>query len=230
MSPDIVDFLTRIGMAFVAGFVLGFERERHGRAAGLRTTVLVCVAAAIAGILSDVYYVGSFSGRFQSPAWHPDPARLGAGILTGIGFIGAGAILRHGNLVRGVTTASQIWFVTILGLCFGAGQLLLGIAGTTVSMLTVFGLRRIEAHIQRDWYASLTVIAQADGVAIAQIREVVEKAGIIVKNLEINHDVAAGSRTITLALRYKRNHQVDLPEAVISRLIILPGVMRAVWR
>src|SRR5688500_5532489 len=138
MVFDWTDILVRVGMAFLTGFILGFERESHGRAAGLRTTVLVCVAAAIAAMLSDLFYAESLSGGNRpSTTWHPDPARLGAGILTGIGFLGAGVIVRQGNLVRGVTTASQIWFVTILGLCYGSGQLLLGFIGLVISVITV---------------------------------------------------------------------------------------------
>lgn len=230
MPTEISEIIVRITMAFLSGFILGFERERHGRAAGLRTTVLVCVAAAIAAILSDRFYTGSFIGQFQSTTWHPDPARLAAGILTGIGFLGAGVILRQGNLVRGVTTASQIWFVTILGLCYGSGQLILGFIGLIVSFVTVFFLRYMEARIQRDWYAFLTVNTSLEGPSVAEISSRLAQCGIVVKNIELSHDVPGRTRTITLSMRFKRGHLLELPERIISQLTVLPGVLRVEWK
>src|SRR5688572_16880475 len=108
------DVLLRLGLACVAGLVLGFERERQGRAAGLRTTLLACVASTLAMLLAH-HFVIEYAAS-GSNAWRPDPGRLAAGILTGIGFLGAGVIMRHGALVRGVTTAAVLWYATILGL------------------------------------------------------------------------------------------------------------------
>jgi putative Mg2+ transporter-C (MgtC) family protein len=117
----IIDVLLRLGLSFVAGAVLGLERESHGRAAGLRTTTLACVAACLAMMLAHFFVRDPM---FRSMNWRPDPGRLAAGILTGIGFLGAGVIVREGTTVRGVTTAAVLWYVTILGLVFGSGHLL----------------------------------------------------------------------------------------------------------
>src|SRR5438477_5935854 len=112
MTPiPIPEMFLRILMAFLAGCVVGWERESHGRPAGLRTNILACVASAVAMIISQVLFVEA--SVTASTSWRPDPARLGMGILTGIGFLGAGTILRHGNFVRGVTTAASLWFVTV---------------------------------------------------------------------------------------------------------------------
>lgn len=91
MRPEI---LLRIGLTLVAGFILGIERERHGRAAGLRTTLLVSLSACAVMIISDSFYVKSLAIVGSEPAWHPDPARLAAGALSGMGFLGAGVIIR----------------------------------------------------------------------------------------------------------------------------------------
>src|SRR5438477_5568478 len=105
MTPiPIPEMFLRILMAFLAGFVVGWERESHGRPAGLRTTILACVASAVAMMVSQVLFVESAAAT-ATGSWRPDPARLGAGILTGIGFLGAGTILRQANFVRGITTA-----------------------------------------------------------------------------------------------------------------------------
>src|SRR5437762_240743 len=115
------EMFLRLLMAFAAGFVVGWERESHGRPAGLRTNILACVAAALAMVVSEVLFAQG-AAITATGAWRPDPARLGAGILTGIGFLGAGTILRHANMIRGVTTAATLWFVTVLGLAFGSGE------------------------------------------------------------------------------------------------------------
>src|SRR5438874_10223200 len=95
---SIEQMLLRLLVAFLAGFVVGWERESHGRPAGLRTTILACVASAAAMIVSQILFVESAAVTTTS-SWRPDPARLGAGILTGIGFLGAGTILRHRNVI-----------------------------------------------------------------------------------------------------------------------------------
>src|SRR5437016_5675750 len=132
-SLSYLEMFLRIAMAFIAGFVVGWERESHGRPAGLRTTILTCVASAVAMIVSQVLFTESATITPAS-TWRPDPARLGAGILTGIGFLGAGTILRHANVIRGVTTAASLWFVTVLGLAFGSGEFALGFMGTAVAL------------------------------------------------------------------------------------------------
>src|SRR4029453_14084372 len=139
--------------------LVGWERESHGRAAGFRTTTLTCVASAIAMIISEYLFVG---GTNSAPGgnWRPAPARLGAGILTGIGFLGAGTILRHADTIRGVTTAASLWIVTVLGLTFGSGEFALGLIGVTFALLTLLVLPRFERHIVVHSYATLTVSAE----------------------------------------------------------------------
>src|SRR5436305_12795187 len=97
----------RVGLAFAAGFLIGLERESHGRPAGLRTNILVCVGAAVSMIIAENLMAQSAAS--YSNAVRADPARLGAGILAGIGFLGGGTILRHDNFIRGVTTAATLW-------------------------------------------------------------------------------------------------------------------------
>src|SRR5438105_12990606 len=148
-SLSLGEMLLRLVTAFVAGFVVGWERESHGRPAGLRTNILACVASALAMIVSEVLFTQSAASN-PSISWRPDPARLGAGILTGIGFLGAGTILRHTNVVRGVTTAASLWFVTVLGLAFGSGEFALGFIGVGLALVALFILPRFERYIETD--------------------------------------------------------------------------------
>jgi putative Mg2+ transporter-C (MgtC) family protein len=230
MRLELDEILLRIGMGFLTGFILGFERETHGRAAGLRTTVLVCVAATVGAILSDSYYDGSFVGDHASATWHPDPARLAAGIITGIGFLGAGVILQQGNIVRGVTTASQIWFVTILGLCYGSGQIRLGLVGLVVSLLTVFGLHYVERFIKRDWYATLTVSSAANGAPVSAIKDILNEFGMLTNHMELEHNGLEKTRTLVFFLRFKREKVSLVPQRLTERLLELPGIQRVNWK
>ena len=89
--------------------------------------------------------------------------RLPLGILSGMGFIGAGAILRKGSLVHGLTTAATLWFVTVLGLCFGGGQLVLGLAVLALGVLVLGGLKRLESRWKQDRHATLSLTVDASG-------------------------------------------------------------------
>jgi len=126
-------------VAFVLGAVLGFERERRERPAGLRTHVLVSVTACL-----SVVSCYALSG---DPT---NPGRVVQGALTGIGFLGAGTIMRHGNVVRGLTTAATIWAAAALGLAVGAGLYLAAVVTALLVVLALTLLRRIEDVVHRD--------------------------------------------------------------------------------
>jgi len=132
----------RLLLTVAAGLVIGFNRGEHGRPAGMRTTLLVCLAASISMIQANLLM--NSVGKSHDSFIVLDLMRLPLGILSGMGFIGAGAILRKDNLVLGVTTAATLWFTTMMGLCFGGGQLGLGIAALTLGLGTVWGLKYAE--------------------------------------------------------------------------------------
>ena len=127
MSTDITwaDIALRLALTVVAGAVIGLNRGEHGLPAGLRTTLLVCLAACLSMIQANILMASG--GKPGDSFVTIDLMRLPLGILSGMGFIGGGVILKRGNLVLGVTTAATLWFVTVLGLCFGGGQLAAGL-------------------------------------------------------------------------------------------------------
>src|SRR5262249_12866451 len=124
LNLTLRDVILRIVCTLIAGAIMGYNRGEHGKAAGLRTTMLVCLAASLA--MLQVNYLLPLAGRPAGSFIMNDLMRLPLGILTGVGFIGGGAILRRRDIVTGVTTAATLWYVTVLGLCFGGGQLILG--------------------------------------------------------------------------------------------------------
>lgn len=145
------DIAIRLSLTVVASALIGLDRESGGHNAGLRTTLLVGLAAAVAMIQANMLLPvdGKTSGAFSVL----DLMRLPLGILTGVGFIGGGAILKRGNLVSGITTAGTLWITTVIGLCFGGGQLGLGGIATALTLATLVLLKRVDAAIPRNHQA-----------------------------------------------------------------------------
>ena len=226
--PGLQDFILRIAAATLAGTLVGLERETHGRAAGLRTTILACIASAIAMITSEYLFFTSAGGS-PSGTWRPDPARLGAGILTGIGFLGAGTILRHENLIRGVTTAASLWFVTVLGLAFGSGLFVLGAIGTGVAMLTLVILPFFEKHIPSDWYSKFTVTTELDALTEAELANRLNSLGLQVQRMELNYDLANRRKTIACDLKLRRSSALETSSKAIAEFRNCAGVLEVKW-
>ncbi len=126
----------RLLAAFVLGGIIGLERERRDRPAGLRTHILVTVASALLMMLSGLVAGENF-----------DPGRIAAGVVTGIGFLGAGTIIRYGADVHGLTTAATIWAAAAVGLTVGIGSYSAAIVATAIIFITLTALRRLERYI-----------------------------------------------------------------------------------
>ncbi len=127
---DELEFIPRLVAAFAIGAVIGAERQRRRKPAGLRTHVLVSLASAILMALSELM-------REQVPSTVGDPVRMAQGVLTGIGFIGAGTIIRQGDTVIGLTTAGTIWMAASLGLVAGAGFYVLALSGALLAVVAI---------------------------------------------------------------------------------------------
>ncbi|TJX22044.1 MAG: MgtC/SapB family protein, partial [Mesorhizobium sp.] len=133
----------------------GLNREARGHTAGLRTTILVGLAAAIAMIQANMLL--DVAGKGTDSFVRMDVLRFPLGVLTGVGFIGGGAILRRGDLVTGVTTAATMWIMTMIGLAFGGGQFGLGAIATVMTLVTLQALKWVDLRIPRDHHAILAV-------------------------------------------------------------------------
>ena len=137
--------IARLLLTAVLAGLLGLDRSEHGHAAGLRTTLLVALAACAAMLQANLLLgtVGKPSDSFIVL----DLMRNPLGILTGVGFIGAGAIIRRGDRTQGVTTAATLWFVTVMGLCIGGGQMALGLLAFLMGALVIWPMRWIERRV-----------------------------------------------------------------------------------
>ncbi|HAC46227.1 MAG TPA: methyltransferase [Chloroflexi bacterium] len=136
LSGDL-DFALRIVVTLILAIAIGTEREYHGHPAGIRTMALVGVGACLFTTISLESFFGS----------RTDPTRIAAQIVTGVGFLGAGAILRHGTDVRGLTTAATIWVVAAIGMVVGFGNYKIGIFTTALVLVTLVAIRPLERRM-----------------------------------------------------------------------------------
>ena len=224
------DAAIRLALAIVAGIVIGYDRSERGRAAGLRTTLLVCLAAAVS--MMQVNLLLPVAGKAPNSFVVMDLMRLPLGILTGMGFIGAGAILRRGDKVRGVTTAATLWMVTVIGLCFGGGQLALGLAAFGLCLAALWALKWLEYRMAIYRRASLMLICTTAGPTEDDVREALAIAGIHVESWQVTYRPAAVSpgHTIQCTLNVRSlAGETHRPEAINS-LALRPGVTRLRWQ
>lgn len=222
------DAVLRLALAVSAGAVIGFNREERSKAAGLRTTVLTCLAACLAMLLANLLL--STSGKDPSKFAQIDVMRLPLGILSGIGFIGAGAIVRRGDVVTGVTTAATIWFMTVIGICFGAGAIGLGVGAATLGFLLLWGLRWADLKMARKFRAVFTVCVHREGLAETDLRRRIEETGHEIVFWAVSYEDGAARYQARTELEW-RGHAADRgrePEFV-KALALDPSVLRAEW-
>jgi putative Mg2+ transporter-C (MgtC) family protein len=207
LYPSWQDIALRLGLAVLASALLGFDRGARGHAAGLRTTILVGLAAALA--MSQANILLPVDGKTSSSFSVLDLMRMPLGILTGVGFIGGGAILKRGDIVRGVTTAATLWVTTVIGLCFGGGQLGLGTAGTAVALVTLFVLDGLDRRIPRQHHARLTIEVDK-GADYGKLPQTIAPQKVGAQLLEQSASDTPGRVKIAYELTWRRR-EIDGP-------------------
>ncbi|MGI4814354.1 MAG: MgtC/SapB family protein [Janthinobacterium lividum] len=225
---DWKDLAWRLALTLLAGALVGLNRDEHGRPAGLRTTMLVCLAASVAMIQANLLL--PTAGRSNDSFITLDLMRLPLGILSGVGFLGAGAILRRSNRIVGVTTAATLWIVTVIGLCFGGGQLLLGSAATVLALAVLWGLKFIEPYIQQERRATLVLEARDHGTANAALLEGLSAAQIHITGQSVAYSDEAARSEITYDLRWRGRRGDILPPDFLKELAASPGVSKLQWQ
>ncbi|MCY1082039.1 MgtC/SapB family protein [Archangium lansingense] len=139
--------LVRLGISFGLGFALGFERELRGQSAGLRTHILVCLGSCLFTLCS--LFAEQPLDASTPAEVRADITRIASQVVVGIGFLGGGAILRHGASIRGLTTAANLWLTASVGLAVGFGLPVLAVATTGLALFALAGLRFFESAIRR---------------------------------------------------------------------------------
>jgi putative Mg2+ transporter-C (MgtC) family protein len=222
--PEIV---LRLALTVAAGVLIGLERDTHGRPAGLRTTLLVCLAAAIAMI--QVNLMLAVAGKAPDSFVTLDLMRLPLGILTGVGFIGAGAILRKDDRILGVTTAATLWSVTVIGLCFGGGQIGLGIAATALVLIVLSALKYLEAYLSREHRAVLILTAVAEPPA-EELRRLLAAAGMRIARRNIAFSTEPKQVRLELTLQWRSREKDHHPPTFLAALAERSGMLNLQWQ
>ena len=182
LGHDDLVIIGRVAGALVIGAMIGFERTFHGRPAGFRTHSLVCIASAILMIVT--VYQNQWMTFVEHDAIRTDPTRMAQGIMTGIGFLGAGVIFKEGLTVRGLTTAASIWVTAAIGILVGIGFWFAAVVGT-VATLTVLALFRfIEARLPSEFYAHHTLrFSRGKAMGEEVMRKMIADHGFSIANL-----------------------------------------------
>lgn len=183
-----IDILIKLLLAAIAGGLVGLEREKHGRPAGLRTNILVSLGACAMMIISEAFYL-KYGMLDTESAVRFDPSRVAAQIVTGIGFLGAGVILKEGISVRGLTTAASLWVVASLGMAFGMGYFTLGAITTVLVLVSLVFLKKLDPMLKKDRYLTLTVTAVKRLELQDELQQICDAHKLTVSDLSSNVDL-----------------------------------------
>jgi putative Mg2+ transporter-C (MgtC) family protein len=207
-SSDSINIATHLGSAVLAGGLIGLERSYHGRAAGFRTHVLVCVSSALL-MLVTLYQAQWFP---QSATWKvaSDPTRMAQGIMTGIGFLGAGVIMKEGLTVRGLTTAASIWITAAIGILAGIGFYEPVIMGTLLTLAALAVFRWLETIIPAYSYAYLDVSFSIDDVLNdSDLKTIIIGHGFTLTNLSYELDKSSKVFKYSMSIRTKNRKSIS---------------------
>jgi len=192
-STFVLDILIPSILALIFGGIIGFQREKAERPAGLRTHALVCLGSTVFTLISYLGFSSMISGDV-------DPSRIAAGIVTGIGFIGAGVIFRQGSLIRGVTTAASIWIVASIGMALGVKLYYLAIAVTILGFMTLSILKYIEDKILKLPNYLVRITTSENFENLEKIIDLFEKLSVNIKSKKYKFDSENNKKIFSINL------------------------------
>lgn len=201
-----IDVSIHLGTALVAGGLIGLERSYHGRPAGFRTHALVCMASSL--LMLVTLYQGSWFAAATPESVRVDPTRMAQGVMTGIGFLGAGVIMQEGLSVRGLTTAASIWMTAAIGILAGVGFHIAVVIATALSLGTLSVFRWIESAMPTLMYAHHQVRFRRENVMPEPaLRGLLVEHGFSVANVSyrLNGDGTYFEYRMTIRSRSERN-------------------------
>lgn len=229
LHPTWEQIALRLLLASVASFIIGFNRDEHGHPAGIRTTMLICLAATLA--MLQVNLLLPLAGKLSSSFIVMDLMRLPLGILSGIGFIGAGVIIKRGGHINGVTTAATIWFVTVLGLLFGGGNIYLGITGSLIAFVILWLLKYAEGRFSREYRGSLHLTFSSGPPAEGELRRRLETANRTIIGWNARYEPADTLSSLDCELKWRaKAFRVPETPLCIEQLRDLPGICTLAWK
>jgi putative Mg2+ transporter-C (MgtC) family protein len=216
--------LLRLVLAAVLGSAVGLERELREREAGLRTHLLVSLGSALFTVVS-AYGFHDFLVRGGTEV-RTDPTRIAAQIVTGIGFLGAGAIIRQGLSVRGLTTAATLWVVAAIGMAVGAGYYSAAVIGTVAAVIALGPLRIVAFRVVRRYRGQVDrlVVQLPAGESPAALVDAIERFGGRIDAMEVTYEADRRTVVVDVGMRAGMN-----PPAIVSAVAELEGILEVRW-
>lgn len=223
-AEENLEMVVQLALAVALSGAIGLEREWRGRAAGLRTMVLVAVGSTTMMLASAQIAAGDF----DAVAVSADPTRVAAGIITGVGFLGAGVILKLGDVIRGVTTAAAIWFVAGLGIVVGCKNYVLATLSTVIVLVVLLVLHYVERLVPQQVYRKLriTVASSHTEALVASCRTQFDELSSRLSQLRLRQRPTEGVTEVEFQVRTTRH--LD-PVPLVKRLSALEGVQSVGW-
>ena len=211
-----IEITLRILLALILGGILGLERELQGRPAGLRTHALVSGGAALVMLVS----------MYGFPEGVGDPGRIAAQVVSGIGFLGAGAILRDGTDIRGITTAATLWIVGMIGLAAGNGYYFAAVLTTVLCLIILIFLTKFEKMMGRKGY-KLTLICESTQQVLRTVIEICERQETLMMNFDARIVEYGKIKAIKFSADFVRGTKRDKISLVINEIneILYPYVI-----
>jgi len=210
--------IIRLVVATVLGAIVGLERERLERAAGLRTHALVGVGAALFMLVSAFGFADVLGTRQVAL----DPSRIAAQVVSGIGFLGAGTIILQREIIRGLTTAASVWAVAAIGLAVGGGLYLAAVSATVLTLLILVGLKPIERRFfTRRQHRLLSLVVDRRTTSLFAIETAVEKAGLHLERVLIRPGHESDEDHVEIVFNRTRGTNLS---SLLDRLRQVPGV------
>ncbi|MFA7079049.1 MAG: MgtC/SapB family protein [Syntrophomonas sp.] len=209
------EIIFKLTLACILGGIIGLERESLNRPAGFRTYTLVCMGSALAMVVSlDMYYQ-----YYQTV--NADPGRIAAQVVSGIGFLGAGTIMREGSTVRGLTTAAGLWGVACVGLAIGAGMYVPAVVTTVLILFVLIYFVKFEEHFtgMRLYKGIVMVVDDAPG-QVGIIGSILGEMGVLIKNISLER--LEGENRLEMELLLSVPAEIGIEE-VIQKLSAAKG-------
>ncbi|HWC32413.1 MAG TPA: MgtC/SapB family protein [Actinomycetota bacterium] len=225
--PNELELSLRLVLAAALGGAIGIEREISDQPAGFRTHMLVSLGACLFAVVS-AYGFDAFLEAGLAEQVRFDPSRLAAQIVTGIGFLGAGAIIRYGMTVRGLTTAASLWVVAAIGTAVGIGTYIVSLVTTVITLISLYGLKRVRGRLVRGLkkeHEEFLIEAGRD-VALDGVLAALSDAAIRVDHVRVEDERGEDARQIVLFLAMPPGRD---PEEVAALLSSMEGIRGVDW-
>ncbi len=215
---DIGTVFGKLLIATVLGGLIGWERERRGRPAGLRTHLLVCLGVTLIMLVSEHIFV-QYQVYKQDSILRIDPARIAAQVVTGIGFLGAGTIMTFKASVRGLTTAASLWVVAGIGLAIGSGFIIPAIFTTFIAVMTLILLPKVESEIKKDKYITMKMLIAGQEHFLDNIRSVLEKYSLKLQTCKFERDFQKNEIMYDINVKYYDEEMLMLASNEMTKTI-----------